>query len=99
MPSLEHYEHNADDLAVEVVGRNWSSEVISFFVGGLGGWAGGTKLPLVGGEGCPQGELRVSGFSSLTVLGVPKKFSGGTVTAAAPSSHRGRGVTTSRGIW
>ena len=40
------------------------------------------------------GELRVSGFSSLLVFGAPKKFSGGTVTAAKPFSHRGRAVTT-----
>ena len=53
--------------------------------GGLGGWAGGIKLPFVNGpfvpsnEGCVQGELRVSGFSSFLVFGVPKKFSGGSV--------------------
>ena len=29
--SLEQYEHNVGNLAVEVVGRNWSSEVISLF--------------------------------------------------------------------
>ena len=45
-------------------------------------------------EGCVQGELRVSGFSSLLVFGVPKKFCGGAVTAAKPFSHRGRAVTT-----
>ena len=27
--SLEHYEHNVGNLAVEVVGQNWSSEVVS----------------------------------------------------------------------
>ena len=29
--SLEYYEHNVDNLALEVVGQNWSSEVISRF--------------------------------------------------------------------
>ena len=38
--------------------------------------------------------LRISGFSSLLVFWVPKKFSGGTVTAVKPFSHRGRAVTT-----
>ena len=58
------------------------------FPGRLGGWAGGTKLPPVSGpcvprnEGCVQGELRVSGVSSLLVFGVPKKLSGGIVTAS-----------------
>ena len=28
------------------------------------------------------------------MFGVPKKFSGGTVSAAKPLSHRGQGVTT-----
>ena len=41
-----------------------------------------------------QGELRVSGFSSLLVFGVLKKLSGGAVTAAKPFSHRGRAVAT-----
>ena len=30
--SLECYEHNVGNLAVEVVGQNWSSEVISLFL-------------------------------------------------------------------
>ena len=30
--SVEHYEHNVGNLALEVVGPNWSSEVISFFL-------------------------------------------------------------------
>ena len=41
-----------------------------------------------------QGELRVSGFSSLLVFGVLKKLSGGSVTAAKPFSRRGRAVAT-----
>ena len=50
-------------------------------------------------EGCAQEKLRISGFSSLLVFRVPKKFSGGTVTAVKPSSHRGRAVTERRGMW
>ena len=30
--TLEYDEHNVDNLAIEVVGQNWSSEVISFFL-------------------------------------------------------------------
>ena len=30
--SVESYEHNVDNLAIEVVGQNWSSEVISLFL-------------------------------------------------------------------
>ena len=30
--SSEYYEHNGDNLAIEVVGQNWSSEVISLFL-------------------------------------------------------------------
>ena len=30
--SLEYYERIVDSLALEVVGQNWSSEVISFFL-------------------------------------------------------------------
>ena len=29
--SSEYYQHNVDNLALEVVGQNWSSEVISLF--------------------------------------------------------------------
>ena len=51
--SLEYYEHNVGNLAVEVVGQNWSSEVIYLsFPRRLGGWAGGTQLPLVNGPFC-----------------------------------------------
>ena len=30
--SVEHYEHNVDNFAKQVVGQRWSSEVISFFL-------------------------------------------------------------------
>ena len=69
---MEYCEHNVDNLAIEVVGWTWSSEV--------GGRAdGGIKLPLVNGpfvprnEGCVQGNPRISGFSSLLVFGVTGK--------------------------
>ena len=39
--SVEYYEHNVDDLAIEVAGQNCSSEVMDHsFPGGLGGRAG-----------------------------------------------------------
>ena len=76
--SEEYYEHKFDNLAVGVVRQNWSSQVISLF---LEDWEVGRvvliKLPLANGpfvprnEGCVLGELRVSGFSSLLVIGVP----------------------------
>ena len=37
--SLEFHEHSVGNLALEVVGQNWSSEVISLFLEDLGGWA------------------------------------------------------------
>ena len=46
--SVEYYEHNVDDLAIEVVGQNRTSEVISLFR------AGGIKLPLVDGPSCQE---------------------------------------------
>ena len=30
--SEEYYEHNVDNLAIDVVWQNWSSEVISLFL-------------------------------------------------------------------
>ena len=64
------------------------------------------KVPLVNGPFVPRKmrdvcrELRVSEFSSfLCVFGVPKKLSGGIVTAAKFFSHRGRAVTTGERIW
>ena len=30
--SVEYFEHNVDNFAIEVVGQNWSSEVISLFL-------------------------------------------------------------------
>ena len=51
-PSLKSYEHNVGNLAVEVVTQNWSSEVISFFLRGLGGRAGGFELPLCQWTSC-----------------------------------------------
>ena len=41
---VEYYEHSVNNFAMQ----NWSSAVISF-PGGLGGRAGGIKLPLVNG--------------------------------------------------
>ena len=38
--SFEYHEHNVGSLTTEVVGQNWSSEVISLSlkIGSLGGW-------------------------------------------------------------
>ena len=52
---VEYYEHNVGNLALEVVGQNWSSEVISVF-GRLGGRAGGIKLPLDNGPFMSRNE-------------------------------------------
>ena len=41
------------NLAQEVVGKNWSSEVVFLFLERLGGRAGGIKLPLVYGPFMP----------------------------------------------
>ena len=30
--SVEYFEHNVDNFPIEVVGQNWSSEVISLFL-------------------------------------------------------------------
>ena len=29
---VEYYEHNVDNLAIEVVGQHWTSEVVSLFL-------------------------------------------------------------------
>ena len=98
--SVEYCEHNVDNLAFGVVGQNWSSEVIPFFLEDweVGRLASSCHLSMdllcQENEGCVQGELRVSGFSSFLVFGVPKMLSGGIVTAAKPFSQRGRSVTT-----
>ena len=53
--STEYYEHNVDNLAIELVGQNWSSEVMDHsFPGGLGGRDSGIKLPLVHGPFCAK---------------------------------------------
>ena len=52
---MECYEHHVDNLAFEVVGQNWSSEVISF-PGGLGGRADDIKLSFVDGPFVSRNE-------------------------------------------
>ena len=75
--SLVSYEHNVGNLALEVVGQNWSSEVISLC---LEDWEVGrvalschlsVDLFMPRNEGCVREELRVAGFSSFTVFRVP----------------------------
>ena len=43
---VEYHEHNVDNLAIDIVGQHWTSEVISLFLGGLGGRASGIELPI-----------------------------------------------------
>ena len=78
--SLEYYEHKVGNLALEVVGQNWSCEVISHF---FEDWEVGraalschlsVDLCMPRNEGCVLEELRISGFSSLLVFGGPMKF-------------------------
>ena len=56
--SLEYYEHNVENLALEVVGQHWSSEVISL---SLEDWEVSMGFHAKK-EGCVSGELRVAGF-------------------------------------
>ena len=87
---FEFYEHNVENMAIEVIGQDKSSEMISLF---LEDWEVGR-----GALSChlsmDLSYQEMTGVLSFLVFGVPKKFSGGTVTAAKPSSHRGRAVTT-----
>ena len=79
---MEYYEHNVGTLAIEVVGQKWSSDVISLF---LEDWEVGRvalschlSMDLSCQEmrdACEE-ELRVSGFSSFLVFGVPGKEDG-----------------------
>ena len=54
--SVEYYEHNVDDFAIEVVGQNWSSEVISLFLEDWEVGRGGIKLPFIHGLVVPRNE-------------------------------------------
>ena len=65
------------NLAVEVVGQNWSSEVISLF---LEDWEVGrvalschlsVEPVMPRDEGCVWGELGIAGFPSFLVFRVP----------------------------
>ena len=73
--SVGYYEHNVHNLAIEVVGQNWSSEVISLF---LDDWEVGRVALSCLWTLCAKmrdawGEVRVSGLSSLLVFGGPGK--------------------------
>ena len=74
--ALEYCEHNIGNLALEVVGQRWSSEVIFLFledreVGRVALSCHFFNGPFVpGNEGCVW-ELRVAGFPSFTVFRVP----------------------------
>ena len=79
-PSEQYCEHNVDNLAIEVVGQKWSSEVISLFLKDWGVGRVALSCPLVHGPfvprnvGCVQEELRLSGLSSLRVFRVLGKM-------------------------
>ena len=83
---MEHYEHNVGNLAIEVVGQNWSGEVISLY---LEDWEVGRVAP-----SCHLSvdllcqEMRDACDSSES-LGSPKS----AVTANKPFSHHGRAAT------
>ena len=87
--SVRYCEHTVDNLAIELVGQHWTSEVISLFLEDWEVGRGGMKLPLVNGtfcaknEGCVLGELRVDGYPR-SLFFAPKNLSGGIVTAAKP---------------
>ena len=73
-PCVGQRRHNVGNLAIEVVGQNWSSEVIALF---LKDWEVGRvalschlsmDLFMPRNDGYVQGELRVAGLSLFTVL-------------------------------
>ena len=54
--SVEYFEHNVDNLAIEVVGQHWTSEAISLFLEDWEGRTGGIKLRLGNGPFLPRDE-------------------------------------------
>ena len=69
--SLVHYERNVDNLAIEVVGQNWSSEVVSF-PGGLGRRACDLAMDLLCQDmrdACKQSS-EFAGSPTFTVFGL-----------------------------
>ena len=90
--SFEDYEHTVDNLALEAVGQNWSSEVVSLFSEESSD-GGGFELPH--GQwtfhakkcgDCVLGELNIAGLTSFTVFTVPEQLCCGFVTARKPLS-------------
>ena len=94
----EEYEHNNECRAIEVIGQDWSSEVVALF---LEDWKlGRVALSCHMAVDLLCQEMRDACWVSSEPLNSPrslftvsKKFSCGTVTAAKPFSHRGRAVT------
>ena len=90
--SFEDYEHNVDNLALEVVGQKLSGEVVSLFSEDWELGTGGTKLARGNGpslprnEGCLLGELKVAELTSFAVFTVPEPLSCGIVAAKGPFS-------------
>ena len=96
--SVEYHEHNVDNLAIVVVGQNWSSEVISLF---REDWEVGrvaSSCHLLMDLLCQEMRNMCKGEGEFWILlplffGVPRKLSGGIVTAAKLFSHRGPALT------
>ena len=95
-PRRRFCEHTVDDLAIEVVGQHWTNEAISLSTEDweVGRVPSSCHLFVSRNEECVQGDLRVSGFPSLSVFREPKKVSGRIVSSSraflSPWTGRGR---------
>ena len=68
---FEFYEHDVENMAIEVIGQDRSSKVISLFMKDWEGRAGGIKLPLVNGPLIMprnEGGMRVRGAQSILLV-------------------------------
>ena len=69
------YEHNVECRALEVIGQEWSGEVVSLFQKSLGAWAGSLELPRALGPAVPGNERSVPGTLTVTVFTVYGRLS------------------------
>ena len=100
----EEYEHNNECRAIQVVGQDWSSEVVALF---LEDWElRRVALRCLSAMDLFCQEMGDACLVSFESLGAPlsqcsqcQSSSCGLVTAAKPFSHRGRIVTTRRRMW
>ena len=81
----EEYGHNNECRAIEVIGQDWSSEVVALFLEDWELARVALSCHMAMNEGRVLGELRVVGSTFFTVITVPVKFSRGTVTATSLS--------------